>query len=174
MPAKDDKPEQPQIITVGKLNDDGRAVWDRHPFHPSNYGQPAGEVFIADMRPYQVHRTRGIRQKMNENEITELSERDAKSRLGEFEEAEEQRQAQREQARQAREQAGPVGGGNSVTVPPPADPQPPLTGHEGGDVHPNTAVENDPGGVGDPNDDGDTEEQRRVRRPRPPGDKPER
>lgn len=92
--------EDPQddIITVGKRNDDGRAVWDRHPNHPSNYGQPAGEVFISDMRPYQVYRSAGIGQKLGENEIREINERAAASRLEAHETVVAEQQARREEA----------------------------------------------------------------------------
>jgi hypothetical protein len=86
------------IITVGKVSDDGKAVWDRDPLHPANYEQSEGEVFISDMRPYQVHRSAGISQKLGEKAIRELGSDRAAERLKLHEEAEAKRAKVREQA----------------------------------------------------------------------------
>lgn len=108
--------EQEDIIIVGKRNDDSKAVWDRNPLHPSNYGQPAGEVFISDMRPYEVQRSRGIQQKLGEKELQELGERAATQRRGAFDEAEAERARVRQEAIDARTEAGTFVAPGSVPV----------------------------------------------------------
>lgn len=98
MAATDEKSE-PNIVQVGKVKDDSRAVWDRWPHHPENYGQAAGEVFISDMRPYSVDlNSPGILQKMGEKELKELNEREVRTRTSEYEEARRAAAAAREQA----------------------------------------------------------------------------
>lgn len=180
MPA-DDKLEQQNIITVGKVRDDTRAAWDRHPYHPSNYGQPEGEVFISDMRPFKVHRSRGIRQKLNEDELTELNDRDAQDRLSEYEEGENKRAQAREEMLANTTQAGTLVAPQAMPVQAQSPDHITVQGGLDASAHPETAIENDPDGVGDPNKDDDDDEsdnrsegQRRVRRPQRSGDTPER
>ena len=98
--------EEKDIITVGKRNNDGTAVWDRHEYHPSNYGSPEGEVFISDMRPYQAHRSRGIQQKIGEKELQELGERAASARTAAYDE-EAQKKEEQQKALQEQQQAMP-------------------------------------------------------------------
>ena len=81
--------KQAEIITVGKRTDDSKAVWDRDPLHPSNYGSAPGEVFISDMRPYRAHRSAGIAQKIGERVLEELSRDEIRSRTDEAVRAEE-------------------------------------------------------------------------------------
>jgi hypothetical protein len=94
--------EDPEVdlITVGKPVDDSKAVWDQHPSHPANYEQPAGEVFISDMRPYKVYRSAGIQQKLGEKPpaLRELRDQDASKRL----EAHDKVVEEREKARMER------------------------------------------------------------------------
>lgn len=148
----DTKAEEQDIILVGKRNDDSRAVWDRHPYHPSNYGEPEGEVFISDMRPYEVHRSPGIQQKLGEKELQELGERVAGQRRSAWEEEQEKKAEVRRQIRAAAEDAPP--GATPMYLPAASQPQqttPQYTNQGGLDAsaHPVTAVENEPGGVGD-------------------------
>lgn len=182
-----DTTEEKDIIVVGKRNDDSRGIWDRHPYHPSNYGDPEGEVYIADMRPYEVHRSRGIQQKLGEKELQELGEKAATQRRSDWQDAEDKRQAARTERMQARRdqmipegataiRAGVVPTERNVAVQAGITPQ----GGLDASAHPNTAIENDPGGVGDTeNDDPNTQAEAgrtaTVRRPAARGgDKPER
>lgn len=183
-----DQDMEKDIIVVGKRNDDNRAVWDRHPWHPSNYGEPEGEVFISDMRPYEVHRSPGIQQKLGEKELRELGERDAKARRSAWEEQQEQAKERRRAAREASEEA-PEGATfmprGVVPVERPAEAPSHVTVQGGLDAsaHPVTAIENEPGGVHNPADGDDDDDDTTtttagrptVRRPsRGGGDKPER
>jgi hypothetical protein len=117
--------QEVELITVGKPVDDGKAVWDRWPGHPANYEQPAGEVFISDMRPYQVDRNSpGISQKLGERALREIDDRAARQRVQAHEAAARQRTEAREAAVNAQQ-------ANAVFVPPtsgqpvPAAQQPP-------------------------------------------------
>jgi hypothetical protein len=149
MPAE--RAEEPRIVTVGKVTDDSKAVWDRHPFHPSNYGSPLGEVFISDMRPYRVHRgSAGIRQKMNEEQITELTDAEAQERMDAYDEAQEQRSALREEMLAAREEAASSRTPGVTTVQPAQSPQPGQGGGYGAGTAPVNPIVNAPGGTGDP------------------------
>jgi hypothetical protein len=113
-----DEQHEVEIITVGKPVDDKKAVWDRWPGHPANYDQLAGEVFISDMRPYDVDRNSpGIRQKLGEQAIRELSPRVAGQRRDAHDEVLAQQAERREQLLKDRQD-------NAVPVPPPTPPVP--------------------------------------------------
>jgi len=115
-----DENEEVELMVVGKPVDDKKAVWDRWPGHPSNYGQPEGEVFISDMRPYEVDRSSpGIRQKLGEQALREISPRVAARRIEEHD-AEQQKVAER------REQLLETQRENAVLVPVPATVTPPV------------------------------------------------
>jgi hypothetical protein len=115
MPAAED-PEV-DLITVGKPVDDNKAIWDQHELHPANYEQPAGEVFISDMRPYSVYRSPGIQQKLGEKPpaLRELRDQDASARLQKHEEAAGERDKQRREAREKQQEETPQG---AIYVPP--------------------------------------------------------
>jgi hypothetical protein len=160
--------EDLDLITVGKRRDDNKAVWDRDPRHPSNYGGPAGEVFISDMRPYQVIRTPGIQQKIGEQELMELSDRRAQTRLSEHEErtrvADEQRAALREQMSPNAVTIAPAqavtatgNGGTPVAVPVVSAP-PPTAGPESGASGVMDPQVQQQGEAGQESDGGDGEE----------------
>jgi hypothetical protein len=158
MPApSNEKADQPRIVVVGKVRDDNKAIWDRHPFHPSNYGGPVGEVFISDMRPFNVHRnSNGIRQKLNEDELTELSDSESQERMDAYNEAQEQRQTAREEMIAAREEVANARTPGVTTVQASESPQPPQGGGYGATGTPANPVVSAPGGTDnpDPNDDG--------------------
>lgn len=149
--AADEQKDQAEIITVGKVADDNRAIWDRHPFHPSNYGQPEGEVFISDMRPYEVHRSPGIMQKFSEKALRELGSRDAEARRKASEEAEAKREEQRAKIA---ESASPA----AV----PAVAVPPVTADV--DTSAEEAEDNESEGEGENSDNDETPNGRRFRR----------
>lgn len=172
MAAANDKPEAPDIITVGKVNDDSRAVWDRHPLHPANYGEGPGEVFISDMRPYEVHRSRGIQQKIGEKELREIGERDAQRRTSEYEKAQQERQRQREEAQESMTSAGTFVQPGVVPVE-----EPQLTAEQAAAAQGSsgaTIPESEQHDADDPDDGSGSGGGRQVRRPKPGGPKPDR
>jgi hypothetical protein len=187
MPAAENQADEQDIIVVGKRNDDSRAVWDRDPRHPANYNQPKGEVFISDMRPYEVHRSVGIQQKLGEKELQELGERQASARTAAYDE---EQTAREEELKQLREQmaAAPPGATYVTpgTVPQPVQPaalsyapSPPIRPEDvGGSAVPLNAIDNPdaPENTGDDDEtpDDSPSASRHVRRPSRSGDKPDR
>lgn len=144
--------ENEDIIVVGKVADDQRAVWDRWPGHPANYEQQAGEVFISDMRPYNVDRTSpGIAQKLGEKALREISPRMADQRMADYDQGQKEKQAVREAALESQR-------GNAVLVPP-ATPVVPLATAQTAPVPTATTPASEQHDGDDGGDGGDGEEE---------------
>lgn len=110
MPPASSDPKD-DLITVGKPEDDQKAVWDQHPNHPANYEQAAGEVFISDMRPYSVYRSPGIQQKLGERPpaLRELSESQQSARTSAYEEQQAEVKKQQDAAKELSQASGGTG-----------------------------------------------------------------
>lgn len=142
--------ENEDIIVVGKVTDDNKAVWDRHPQHPANYEQPAGEVFISDMRPYNVFRSPGISQKIGEKALREIGSGAATRRLDEHT-AKVEEQAKLREELLANQQA------NAVLIAPASAPVAPLAPAATVQAEPNITTPASQLHDGEAEDDGEEE-----------------
>lgn len=129
--AADEKAPVADIIVVGKIVDDSKPIWDKDPLHPSNYGEPAGEIFISDMRPYRVNRNRSIQQKLGEQAIRELSESQVRERTQNYEDAQAEREAQRAEMAEKASAAAVFVPPAQATVPTSPPPSPSASSADG-------------------------------------------